>query len=55
MKTSNLNFDGLFFTLMYDGEGGGLILSTLSLLVKTKEKEFFVCVFFCMVKYSQIS
>ena len=32
----NLTFDGLFFTLSFDGEGVGLILFTLFLLVKKK-------------------
>ena len=35
----NLTFDGLFFTLIFDG--GGLILSTLFQFVKTIEKVIF--------------
>ena len=41
----NLSFDGVFFTLSFDGQwggGGGLILSTIFLLVKTIEKIFFL-------------
>ena len=36
----NLTFDGVFFTLMFDG-GGGVILSTLFLPVKTIKKVIF--------------
>ena len=38
----NLTFDGVFFTLIFDGIGGlGVILSALFLFVNTKEKVFF--------------
>ena len=48
----NLTFDGVFFSLIYDG--GGLILSTLFQIVKIIEKANFWD-FFCVVKYNQLS
>ena len=36
-----LSFDGVFFTLKFDWDVGGMILFTFFLLVKTKEKVHF--------------
>ena len=52
-KNINFTFDGVFFTLIFDG--GGLILSPLFSFVKPIEKVNFWNVLFCMVRYSQIS
>ena len=38
----NLTFDGVFFTFIFNEGGGGLILSTLFLFVKTIEKVSFL-------------
>ena len=50
----NLTFGWMFFTHSFDGGGGGGILSTLFIFVKTIEKVN-VLEQICMVKYSQFS